>query len=83
VQTNSKLNQGEVIKVGILKKEKISSMPAWFKEWSDTVYQNVQPKWFISWSTEFEKHNDARFEGLEKRINDRLDNIVKLNNLKE
>jgi hypothetical protein len=28
VQTNSKLNQGEVIKVGVLKKEKISGMPA-------------------------------------------------------
>ncbi|MDR3257234.1 MAG: hypothetical protein LBT17_00390, partial [Mycoplasmataceae bacterium] len=45
--------------------------PAWFKTWSETVYQNQQPNWFKEWSeTEF------------KPLKDRVEKIIKLNNLK-
>jgi hypothetical protein len=93
VQTNSKLNQGEVIKVGILKKEKISGMPAWFKEWSETVYQKKAPQWFQEWSEtvyqnippkwfqEYEIRANARFDKIEKRL-DEHDAIFKRNNLR-
>jgi hypothetical protein len=44
------------------------------------------PKWFANWSTEFEKRNNARWDKQEKfneQVLNRLDNLVKKNNLTE
>ena len=37
------------------------------------------PIWFTSWTQEFEQKIDQRFDEMDQR----LDNLVKLNNLKE
>ena len=57
--------------------------PKWFETWNREVYQTQPPKWFENWNNEtfIPFQNEVKKDI--KNINDRLDNIVKLNNLKE
>ena len=44
------------------------------------------PLWFTSWTNQFEKKIDERFDNIDQRldnIDQRIDNLVKLNNLQE
>ncbi len=57
-------------------------MPAWFRQWSENVYQRQQPKWFKDWN---DKVFEPRMTGLEEnqtKDHELLLKVIELNNLK-
>jgi hypothetical protein len=70
IKKEIQLKVGEVVFTSQAKYVKIN----W--KMRSTIIDDKPPKWFIEW-------NNTQFQPFVKQINDRIDNLVKLNNLKE
>lgn len=68
----------ETLIVMMKRKQPKDTTPAWFKQWSEQVYEKKQPQWFKQWNQEvFSKVLDNQAKDHELLLK-----VIKLNNLK-